>query len=100
MRSEGPNASWSRCESMRKRVPRVKELRTREDKSLGLDETYQDGRNLTHFTYSFGVKTQWKFETAGSAEIQVKTKREREKVGGMEAIGLPFLLQLCLTITQ
>lgn len=64
---------------MRKRDPRIKELRTREDKSLGLDETYQDGWHLTHFTYSVGVKTQWKSETAGSAEIQVKTKREGER---------------------
>lgn len=82
---------------MKNRVPRAKKLRTREDKSLNLGELTQDGWHLTHFTYSVGLRTEWKSETAGSAERKVKTKkereeREREKVGGMEVTLSPTSL--------
>jgi hypothetical protein len=34
---------------------------------------------LSYFTYSVGLRTEWRSETAGSAEIKVKRKREGER---------------------
>ena len=73
------DALLSRCKSSRNGVPRAKRQRTREDKGLGSSETYQRWLTLTHFTYSAGLRTEWKSETAGSAEIKVKTDKERER---------------------
>lgn len=64
---------------MRNKVPRIKELRTNEDKILGLSETYQRWLTLDPLHRDCWSQNTVESETAGSAEIKVKTKRERER---------------------